>query len=607
VSRLSFTEALDQALELLEQGHPLEYCVRQFPEYADELRPLLQVSDDLHRLAGAPLPFFEKATIEPDWETLLANVPQDQPGLLKRYAVSLAELFKGVQQYRVQRYAAFVVALLVAFVFSWQASRSSTPNSPLYPLKRAVEQVEIVSALDSTSQIELHIELARRRFDELQELAAQTRRIERPLLNEALTETREAVELAKQAGVEEQFYTELSQLLSDAHSSISLLKEAVTAPEVLESAGDTVSELRDDLEGTSIAQAATATPTIVNATPTPTATNLATPTATIERSPLPTATLPANQTEETKPVVPAKTPTPIAPQPTQTPVPTTRPVTATPVPATSIPTQQPPRVPTAVPTVGLPPVVPTLPPTLIPTLEPTAIPTVVPTLEPTPIPTDVPTEVPTVEPTAVPTVEPTPVPTVEPTPVPTAVPTEQPTEQPTAVPTPPIPTVQITVTIVVPTEQPTVEPTAEPTVQPTVEPTGQPAPQPTTEPSPTPVPVPSETATTDPTLAIEPASENANGVALRSSQTYAGRGVNRRLSGARLRTTQEVKTKPISRVQLQSTLQDVITGGVTQPSRQSHIPVSSQLNTQAVLPPDVEQSLARLKLRTRDRQSEPKP
>src|SRR4028118_430518 len=92
VSSLSFIEALDQALQLLEQGQPLEQCLQQFPEYADELRPLLMVSDDLRRLADTP-PTATKPSTQPNWEELLHDVPQ-QPRWIGPWVV----LFRRVRR-----------------------------------------------------------------------------------------------------------------------------------------------------------------------------------------------------------------------------------------------------------------------------------------------------------------------------------------------------------------------------------------------------------------------------------------------------------------------------------------------------------------------------
>ena len=76
MSRLSFTEALDLALELLEQGHTLEDAVQQFPEYADELRPLLQITENLQQMAHEPMPAFDRVAATINWEQLLSDVPQ---------------------------------------------------------------------------------------------------------------------------------------------------------------------------------------------------------------------------------------------------------------------------------------------------------------------------------------------------------------------------------------------------------------------------------------------------------------------------------------------------------------------------------------------------
>ncbi len=79
MSEQSFIEALDQALELLNQGYPREHCIQQFPEHADRLWPMLQVADDLQCLAYSFNASLDRMRVDPDWQTLLADLEQDQP------------------------------------------------------------------------------------------------------------------------------------------------------------------------------------------------------------------------------------------------------------------------------------------------------------------------------------------------------------------------------------------------------------------------------------------------------------------------------------------------------------------------------------------------
>ena len=294
VSGLSFTEALDQALELLEQGHPLEYCVRQFPEYSDELRPLLLVSDDLRRLADAPLPIFEKMAAEPDWDSLLANVPQATPSRLPAFFQGVVQFFQSLQQHPVQRYASLAAALVILCVLSLRGSERSTPESPLYQIKRTVEQVEVVTARDAVERVELRIEFARRRLDELRTLAYQTQRIEEPWVTEVLVQTTKAVNDARASGIHTEFYSELATLLSETDQSIAQLKQDIAGgSKPLINAQAEVDKLRSELDNEVASETGTAKPTRTPEAPTPSATSgsvaISEPTASEMNTVVPTA------------------------------------------------------------------------------------------------------------------------------------------------------------------------------------------------------------------------------------------------------------------------------------------------------------------------------
>jgi hypothetical protein len=477
VSRLSFTDALDQALELLEQGHPLEYCVRQFPEYADELRPLLQVSADLQRLADSAIPSFTKATVEPDWDAILAEVPQDRPRRFG-WAAAITRFLQELQQHPFQRYASLASAIIILVVLLLNGSSNSSPDNPLYYVKRTVEQVEVITTQQPSDRVELHLKLARRRLSELQTLASQNQRIEAPLLQQMIVETRQALDVVTEAqrtdAVDPQVVAQLTAFLTEADRSINQLQEVASNDEILDTAVADIDSLRNNLEV--VAEAPTPTPRIPSAAPSAPAASTA-PTR-----PTPTPTAAQVSVEEPGQVV--STATPRTEQPSGTNV-SPSPSAAPPRTGAAVVAPSPTRVPSTA------TAAPTLTPTAVPTQVPTATPEPTPTAAPTSVPTAVPTAVPTPEPTAVPTPEPTAVPTA--TPEPTAVPTPEPTAVPTATPEP----------TAVPTEEPTATPSATPAPTSTVEPTTEPSVDPTSISSPTET-APSEVPSETPTDTIQP-------------------------------------------------------------------------------------------------------
>lgn len=72
-------EALDQALDLLRQGVSMEEVLRQFPAYAPQLQPLLQVSTALWQLAHGLPPSSEPRSTVIEWAAGLVTIPQGCP------------------------------------------------------------------------------------------------------------------------------------------------------------------------------------------------------------------------------------------------------------------------------------------------------------------------------------------------------------------------------------------------------------------------------------------------------------------------------------------------------------------------------------------------
>jgi hypothetical protein len=476
VTSLSFIEALDQALELLEQGYPFEYCVQQFPEHSDRLRPLLQVGDDLRRLAQAPAPQLDPSKTTPDWNKLLADVPQCR----SRRSRVVADLHSWINFNLLPNKRLFV-GLATAFLLIFGAGLHGTVNSPdnqfLDPLNPLVKRLQLATAVfNPVEQSEWHITYAQRYLDQASILARQTGYIPAGVLAQVVVEVEQAVSTAKQTNKQVQLFSQISALIVEAEDLVTQAKVETTTPQWkrIDRVSAQLKQLQNDLQA-SAASSDRPTPklsiSVENATPTSTHVALSIKPGTKRES--------KSTKNNDKQIIPTNLST--------TPLET---LSETP---TSLPLASAPSSPMDDPTIE-----PEAPPTAEPTPVPTAEPTPVPTAEPTPVPTAEPTPVPTAEPTPVPTAEPTPVPTAEPTPVPTAEPTARSANE-------------------VPTEPPTVEPTEESTAVPTAEPTSESAnevlPLPTAQPEPTFEPTP---------VLVEPTADSAESLSIPDSAPAIG-------------------------------------------------------------------------------------
>jgi hypothetical protein len=157
-----FINIFDECLErLLVKGENVEQCLQSYPEYMDELKPLL-----------------EAAQI-----TRQASAIQPRPEFRDRARNQLYSVFRETEQKKSQsifrwgwqpRWATTVVLVLVLFLaggWTVTAASGSMPGSFLYPVKMATEQVQLAFTFTSLGKAELYAKLADKRVAEIIYLA----------------------------------------------------------------------------------------------------------------------------------------------------------------------------------------------------------------------------------------------------------------------------------------------------------------------------------------------------------------------------------------------------------------------------------------------------
>ncbi len=150
-----FTTVLDECLGRLKAGDSIDACLEHYPEHAEELEPLLQTVQHIE-----PLRFTEPPRPEAlarGRELFLAKAArmreqqqETQPSLLERikgfFSLEMPSPVWG-------RAAAVVVIVLLLFGAVGrvvvQASESSLPGDPLYPVKQVTRQVQLFTTLSS--------------------------------------------------------------------------------------------------------------------------------------------------------------------------------------------------------------------------------------------------------------------------------------------------------------------------------------------------------------------------------------------------------------------------------------------------------------------------
>ena len=162
----SFQQVLNDSLELLRQGIPLEECLSRYPEHAKELEPLLRTALITRAQLTAEIPSAARtrirARILEEWDR--RHLPRQRrwnlPSLLPRWAAIAA---------------AVVLAIVFGGVGTVAAARSALPGDPLYPVKEFREEIQLWFALSPQAKVTIYGNLVKERAKELRELAASKR------------------------------------------------------------------------------------------------------------------------------------------------------------------------------------------------------------------------------------------------------------------------------------------------------------------------------------------------------------------------------------------------------------------------------------------------
>lgn len=147
---------LDECLKrLLIKGETIEQCLNSYPEYAVELKPLLETTVVTQKaLAIEPRPEF-KARARYQFQSALRE-PKPQRVL---------PFFNWRSQWVMA--IAITLAVLLSGGGTVAAAGNSMPDSPLYPVKLATEQVQLVITTSNINKAKLYAKLADKRVTEI--------------------------------------------------------------------------------------------------------------------------------------------------------------------------------------------------------------------------------------------------------------------------------------------------------------------------------------------------------------------------------------------------------------------------------------------------------
>jgi len=157
---LKIEDAFNDCIERMAAGEQLNSCLASYPDLAEDLRPLLALSQAVTETSAEikPRPEF-KAAARYRFHSALAEKEKNK-----------AKTQPAPRRWRF-KWATVALAVLVIFVVGGStgiASANSTPGDPLYGVKTFVERIRMGLTFGSENKARLHLEYAERRSEEIQ-------------------------------------------------------------------------------------------------------------------------------------------------------------------------------------------------------------------------------------------------------------------------------------------------------------------------------------------------------------------------------------------------------------------------------------------------------
>lgn len=161
-------ETLAECLDLLDQGFSIDEILSRFPEQSAALRPFLETTVRLSRLAHAPTLAARRQSREAVLREVDALGGRRAPG---------APLWMRLRQALVPALS-FAVLLLLFVVALPRVSATALPGDSLYPGKRLVERTELLLASNPQQRATLRARFNEERIREVEALLDSRRRAE---------------------------------------------------------------------------------------------------------------------------------------------------------------------------------------------------------------------------------------------------------------------------------------------------------------------------------------------------------------------------------------------------------------------------------------------
>ena len=154
---------LDECLAALSRGESLEACLARYPQHAEELRTHLLLAQRLSLTPRhEPRPRAQGAA----WQQFHARAEDIRLGRRPRLSISIS--IGWMRPLAIA--AAVVLAILVSGGATVYASQDALPDSPLYRVKLATEEMRLWFVFDDVRKAEILLDQSNERTDEIMEM-----------------------------------------------------------------------------------------------------------------------------------------------------------------------------------------------------------------------------------------------------------------------------------------------------------------------------------------------------------------------------------------------------------------------------------------------------
>jgi len=180
-----FDTILDECIRRVEAGEDLAACLADYPEFSDELEPLLNLVQEMHAL---PAPQGSPTAALAGQERMLAKLDDAQESqtslweswiaMFALISQSLTNIFSKENFMYRKTFVAVALVLVILFAgttLTAYAAQGSLPGDALYGVKTAIEDIQMNTAWDTADEAEKSIQYAERRIQEISELITRSR------------------------------------------------------------------------------------------------------------------------------------------------------------------------------------------------------------------------------------------------------------------------------------------------------------------------------------------------------------------------------------------------------------------------------------------------